>query len=135
MPPARIREIDQGYLPGSRLIERVRRVRDGEAERFYRTVKLGAGLVRTEVEEECTRDLFDALWPLTEGRRVRKRRHVVEDGSWRWELDEFTDRALVLAEIELPSADLTSESPAWLLSVMEREVTDDPAYVNANLAR
>lgn len=137
MPPARVREIEQGYLPGTRLIERVRRVREGEggSERFFRTVKLGAGLVRTEVEEECTREVFEALWPLTEGRRVRKRRHVVDDGAWRWELDEFTDRDLVLAEIELPSADLTSESPAWLLSVMEREVTDDPAYVNANLAR
>lgn len=135
MPPARTREIDQGYLPGTRLVERVRRVREGDAERFYRTVKLGAGLVRTEVEEECTRELFEAMWPLTEGRRVRKRRHVVEDGSWRWEVDEFTDRDLVLAEVELPSADLTTESPAWLLTVLEREVTDDPAYVNANLAR
>jgi CHAD domain-containing protein/CYTH domain-containing protein len=135
MPPANVKEIDQGYLPGTRLIERVRRVREGDEERYYRTVKLGAGLVRTEVEEECARELFEALWPLTEGRRVRKRRHVVDDGAWRWELDEFTDRALVLAEVELPSADLTAESPAWLLSVMEREVTDDPAYVNANLAR
>ena len=41
---------------------------------------------------------------------------------------------LVLAEIELPSADSTAEFPAWLLSVVERDVTGDGAYVNAALA-
>ncbi|MBK8058636.1 MAG: CHAD domain-containing protein [Gemmatimonadetes bacterium] len=134
MPEATIQEIEQGYLPGERLIERVRRVRVGDAERYYRTVKLGAGLVRTEVEEECSRELFDVLWPLTEGKRVAKRRHVVADGALHWEIDEFTDRALVLAEIELPAAGITCEFPAWLMAAIEREVTDDAAYVNARLA-
>jgi CYTH domain-containing protein len=41
----------------------------------------------------------------------------------------------VLAEIELPSADLTAELPAWLLSMVERDVTGERAYVNAVLAR
>jgi CYTH domain-containing protein len=60
---------------------------------------------------------------------------VVAEGTLRWEIDEFTDRALVLAEIELPSADLTAELPAWLLSMVERDVTGERAYVNAVLAR
>jgi CYTH domain-containing protein len=135
MPPAVVKEIVQGYLPGTRLVERVRRVRVDESERYFRTVKSGVGLVRTELEEECSREVFDALWPLTEGRRVEKRRHVVAEGTLRWEIDEFTDRALVLAEIELPSADLTAELPAWLLSMVERDVTGERAYVNAVLAR
>ncbi len=134
MPEATIKEIVQGYLPGTRLIERLRRVRTGDTERFYRTVKSGTGMVRTEIEEECTREVFEALWPLTEGRRVAKRRHVVAEGSLHWEIDEFTDRELVLAEIELPSADITAEFPAWLLSVVERDVTGDGAYVNSTLA-
>ncbi len=134
MPEATIKEIVQGYLPGTRLIERLRRVRTGDTERFYRTVKSGTGMVRTELEEECTREVFEALWPLTEGRRVAKRRHVVNEGSLYWEVDEFTDRELVLAEIELPSADITAEFPAWLLSVVERDVTGDSAYLNAVLA-
>jgi CYTH domain-containing protein len=135
MPPAVVKEIVQGYLPGTRLVERVRRVRVDESERYFRTVKSGVGLVRTELEEECSREVFDALWPLTEGRRVEKRRHVVAEGTLRWEIDEFTDRALVLAEIELPSADLTAELPAWLLSMVERDVTGERAYVNAVQAR
>ncbi len=134
MPEAKIKEITQGYLPGTRLIERLRRVRSEWMERFFRTVKSGTGMVRTELEEECTRDVFEALWPLTEGRRVEKRRHVVADGSLYWEIDEFTDRELVLAEIELPSADITADFPAWLLSMVERDVTGEGAYVNSSLA-
>ena len=134
MPPASLQEIAQGYLPGRRLVERIRRVREDDAERYYRTVKLGAGMVRTEVEEACSREVFEALWALTEGRRVHKRRHVVAQGTLHWEIDEFTDRDLVLAEIELPSVDLTAELPAWLLAQIEREVTGEAEYVNANLA-
>jgi len=131
---ARVKVIEQGYLPGDRLVERVRRVQAGDDERFYRTVKLGTGVARVEVEEGCTRELFDALWPLTAGRRVSKRRYVVPDGHLTWEVDVFTDRLLQLAEVELPSADVSPDLPAWLAPVVEREVTGDPAYVNANLA-
>ena len=38
-------------------LERVGRVRVGDAERYYRTVKLGAGLVRTEVERAVGRSM------------------------------------------------------------------------------
>jgi CHAD domain-containing protein/CYTH domain-containing protein len=132
---ARAAEIEQGYLPGERLVERVRRVRDGDGERFYRTVKLGAGVERTEVEEETTRDVFEALWRLTKGRRVRKRRHVVPDGDVAWEIDDFRDRRLVLAEVELPSADATVTFPPWLRELVVREVTDEGEYTNARLAK
>jgi CYTH domain-containing protein len=134
-------EIDQGWLPGERLRERVRRVREpapaGEAarERYVRTVKLGSGVTRAEVEEECTRELFDALWPLTRERRVRKRRYRVRDGALVWEVDEFVDRSLVVAEVELPSADTPAPPPEWLAPYVVREVTDEGTYVNANLAR
>ncbi|HYW09530.1 MAG TPA: CHAD domain-containing protein, partial [Longimicrobium sp.] len=37
-----VRDIEQGYIPGDRLAERVRRVRTPEGTRWYRTVKLGA---------------------------------------------------------------------------------------------
>ena len=57
--------------------------------------------------------MFDSLWPLTEGRRVHKRRYpIVEDGST-WEIDQFTDRNLVITEMD----------------------PDEPGYRNYNLAR
>jgi CYTH domain-containing protein len=132
-------EIDQGWLPGERLRERVRRVRDAAGstpdERYMRTVKLGAGVTRTEVEEPCTRELFEALWPLTRERRVRKRRYRVREGGLVWEIDDFVDRTLVLAEVELPAADAVAELPAWLAPYVVREVTDEGDFVNANLAQ
>lgn len=139
LPPeasrAPAREIEQGYLPGERLVERLRRVRDGERLRHYRTVKLGEGVTRTEVEEETEAELFERLWPLTEGRRVTKRRYRARDGDLLWEVDEFLDRELVLAEVELPSESTPAEPPEWLRSYVVREVTGEPEYVNARLAR
>jgi CHAD domain-containing protein/CYTH domain-containing protein len=127
-------EIDQGWLPGERLLERVRRVKTGDGERYFRTVKLGSGLTRIEIEEEASARVFEQLWPLTEGRRVHKRRYGVPEGDLLWEIDEFLDRELLLAEVELPSPDTEVSVPAWLEAVMEREVTGEAAYVNVNLA-
>ncbi|HEX9220315.1 MAG TPA: CHAD domain-containing protein, partial [Gemmatimonadaceae bacterium] len=130
-------EIEQGYVPGEKLIERIRCVRfaDGK-EKFYRTVKIGSGVERIELEEEADADLARAMWRLTEGRRLRKRRYSIrESDDLVWEVDEFLDRPLVLAEIELPTADTKFELPQWLRDVLDREVTDEPEYTNARLAQ
>jgi CHAD domain-containing protein len=131
VPPA---EIEQGWLPGEQLVERLRRTRDGAGERFHRTVKMGRGVSRVELDEETTADLWRALWPHTEPRRIAKRRHPVPDGALTWEIDEFLDRPLVLAEIELPSPDATPPFPEWLAPYVVREVTDEPGYTNYELA-
>lgn len=133
VPPDRI---EQGYLPGERLVERVRRVTAADGTvRGFRTVKAGEGVARLEIEEETSPELLDALWPLTAGRRVLKERHVVDDGGLRWEVDRFTDRELALAEVELPDAATEPALPAWLAPYVVREVTGERAYVNAVLAR
>lgn len=130
-------EIEQGYLPGERLVERLRRIRfaDG-AEKWFRTVKAGKGLERVELEEEADADLSRAMWQLTKGRRVHKRRYSIrESDELVWEIDEFLDRDLVLAEIELPTSDTKFEVPSWLQDVLDRDVTDEPEYSNARLAQ
>jgi CHAD domain-containing protein/CYTH domain-containing protein len=130
------KEIVQGWLPGERLRERLRGVRgDDGTERCYRTVKLGLGLVRTEIEEETSHELFSALWKHTAERRVRKRRYAIVEGDRTWEIDEFTDRELFLAEVELPHADAAAEPPEWLAPYIVREVTGESEYVNYNLGR
>ncbi len=128
-------DIDQGYLPGERIHERIRRTRNGTDTRWFRTLKLGTGLVRQETEEETSEAVFEAMWPLTEGRRVRKRRYHVAAGDLVWEIDQFDDRDLVLAEVELPAEDYVAEPPEWLAPYIVREVTDDPDYQNSNLAQ
>ncbi len=127
-------EIAQGWLPGAQVRERIRRVRGREGDRYFRAVKRGSGAARLEAEEETTREVFDALWPLTEGRRVTKRRHRVREGSLVWEIDAFADRDLVVAEVELPARATEVGIPEWLQPLVVREVTGDPAYLNENLA-
>jgi CHAD domain-containing protein/CYTH domain-containing protein len=137
--PERVRgaestELDQGYLPGGVVRERLRRAVGPRGARFTRTVKLGTGIVRAEFEEELPESEFARLWPLTAGARLHKRRYLVPDGALVWEIDEFLDRALVLAEIELPTADAEVTLPEWLAPSVVREVTDEPAFTNLRLA-
>ena len=128
--------LEQGYVPGGSIIERVRRKVDAKGnKKHFRTVKLGRGIERIEIEEEITAELFTALFALTKGRRVRKKRYAIVDGAYTWEIDVFTDRELVLAEVELPSADIQPELPSWLEPYVVREVTDEDTYVNVNLAQ
>jgi adenylate cyclase len=128
-------EIEQGYLPGTRIHERIRRIVHRESVRYVRTIKMGSGIERFELEESTTEEFFLAVWPLTRGRRVQKRRHFVQEGPVEWVVDEFLDRELTLAEVELERADEHVEIPMWLSEALVREVTDEPAYTNHALAK
>lgn len=127
--------IDQGYIPGERVKERLRRTEENGTARWYRSVKLGKGLSRLEFEDECSGEIFNAMWPLTAGRRLRKVRHVVPEGALNWEIDQFLDRELVLAEVEIPTAETVVTIPDWVAAVLDREVTGETPYLNSTLAR
>ncbi|MFL5540056.1 MAG: CHAD domain-containing protein [Longimicrobiaceae bacterium] len=135
LPEVELLEIDQGYIPGERLAERVRRTRRGDEVKYYRTVKLGKGISRTEIEEETSERIFRRLWPLTKGKRVRKRRYRIRDNGFTWEVDRFRDRRLVLCEVELPTEDTHAEPPKWLRREIVRDVTGENEYANINLAK
>jgi CYTH domain-containing protein len=139
LPPhaARCRSvlIDQGYVPGERIRERIRRISDGSAERYVRTMKLGRGMARQEFEEETTAEIFAALWSVTGGKRLQKRRYFVPEGRLTWEVDAFTDRDLVLAELEIPSLEFRIDIPGWLEPFLIRDVTDEKGFGNHELAR
>jgi len=136
--PERLRElapveIEQGWLPGDPPI-RLRRERSAGAVRLLRTEKRGFGANRIEREEDLVATEFDALWPETAAQRIYKWRWRVPVGALCWEIDEFRDRTLVLAEVELPAADTSVSLPDWLAPHVVSEVTDDRAYLNFNLA-
>ena len=59
---------------------------------------------------------------------VSKTRHLIKQGDLVWEIDEFHDAndGLVVAEIELPSAEHPFETPDWL----DEEISDDKRYTN-----
>ncbi len=127
--------IEQGWLPGEVIQERLRRLRSAGKTSYFRTVKSGSGLKRTQIEERISRRQFESLWPLTESRRLRKRRYTQADRDLTWEIDVFEGRDLVLAEVEIPYEEFEVQLPEWLQPFISREVTGDGAYDNVNLAR
>lgn len=130
--------IEQGYLlgaDGQRHDGRLRRAAhaDGRIECTF-TRKSGDGLIRQESEVAIDEAEFARRWPGTEGRRLRKIRHVAQDDGLRWEIDEFLTVRLWLAEVELPTPDAHAAPPGWLAPWVDREVTTDPRYRNSALA-
>lgn len=155
--------IRQGYLPPAEDadfaafanasgvdVPRVGRIRSMEGRggisgiRFIHTLKSGSGLVRREAERELVREAFEAAWPLTEGRRIEKVRWRIAENDVIWEVDRFDgvadlgletgDLVLLEAEAADPEEARNLRPPAWLEEVIDREVTDDPAFTNAEIA-
>lgn len=135
-------EIEQGYLSSSESVPghdtpegRLRRIThaDGSVEMTH-TVKKGLGLVRTERERALDASEFEDLWPATSGRRIRKIRLRIDVAGQIWEIDQFSDLPLVLAEAELSSVETVLPIPEWLQPRIIREVTEEGAFRNFNLA-
>jgi CYTH domain-containing protein len=128
--------IEQGYLAGDEGVGgRLRRTTlpDGSVVHHH-TQKQGVGLVRIEREAEISCEAFDAHWSATRGRRISKVRHRVPCDGLLWEIDQFSDMPLVLAEVELPSEHHPMRIPSWLEHLVVREVTEDGRYRNFMLA-
>jgi CYTH domain-containing protein/CHAD domain-containing protein len=126
-------DIAQGYLAiddGTEV-----RVRRAGQDRFV-TVKSGRGEIREEIEIAIGEEQFAALWPLTDARRLRKRRLAVTlERGLKVELDVFRGAldGLLIAEVEFSSetASREFEPPAWF----GEEITGDHRYSGQSLAR
>jgi adenylate cyclase len=90
------------------------------------------GRTRQEFDYPIPVDDARALLALCVGGVIDKRRHYVRHAGHLWEVDEFLgdNAGLVVAEIELSSADEGFERPPWL----GREATDAARYYNLALA-
>ncbi|HXF00801.1 MAG TPA: CYTH domain-containing protein [Solirubrobacterales bacterium] len=127
-----VEEIEQGYLAieGDEIEVRLRR----SGTDLYLTVKRGSGPERIEVEIEVGAEQFEALWPLTAGRRLSKARHHVPTDGGDIEVDVYREtlEGLITAEIEFPPGDQPQsfEPPEWLGD----ELTGNAAYANKSLA-
>jgi adenylate cyclase len=124
--------MEQGYLAIADADEvRLRRA----GGRRLLTAKRGAGEVREEVEVDLDEAQFEALWPLTEQRRLEKTRYLVplaEGGDAEVDVYAGELKGLVVAEVEFDSEAQSSNfrPPPWL----GREITGEPRYANQSLA-
>ena len=103
-------------------------------DRGFLTIKgRGSGITRAEFEYPIPlADAEEMLDTLCASPVIQKVRYRVPYAGRTWEVDDFegANAGLLMAEVELPSADAHVELPPWVA----REVSDDPRYFNANLA-
>lgn len=128
------RHIVQGYL--SLAPERNVRVRIVD-EAGWLTIK-GAtsldGLARFEWEQEIPLLDARALLQCCIPELIEKMRYLVpEKNGMLFEVDEFfgANQGLIVAELEMPTADYVFDKPQWL----GEEVTGEARYYNASLVK
>jgi CYTH domain-containing protein len=120
----------QGYLCLDP--DRTVRVRVAGGEGFLTIKGRGAGCTRPEFEYAIPLADAEELLGLCQLPPVEKTRFEVIHAGRVWQVDEFhgANRGLVVAEVELESADDEVERPAWA----GEEVTSDRRYLNSSLA-
>lgn len=122
----------QGYI--AILDDRIVRVRIA-GDIGYVTIKIKiSNLIRKEYEYKIPiEDAKELLNEASVTGVIEKVRYTFLSNGNTWEVDEFhgNNEGLVVAEIELSSADQLFDKPEWL----GIEVTEDDRYLNANLAK
>jgi adenylate cyclase len=116
---------------------RLRSIESADGVQHVLTAKSGSGLVRREIERSISAAVFEAAWPETAGRRIEKTRWQVREGDGLvWEVDRFDAIDLVLVEVEVVDeiAANAVAIPDWLAGSIDREVTHEPLYTNAEIA-
>jgi len=120
----------QGYL--STVKEHTVRVRTVGDKGFLTVKGINTGATRAEFEYEIpVVDANEMLDNLCERPLIEKTRYRIRLGGLLWEVDEFEgeNRGLVTAEVELKDESQSVPLPGWI----DREVTGEPRYFNANL--
>jgi CYTH domain-containing protein len=121
----------QGYLSFDP--DRTVRVRVSEDGAWLTIKGRGKGISRAEFEYAIPEEEARQLLEFCTGSVVDKTRHRISHAGHLWEVDVFhgDNDGLVVAEVELDSEDEAVELPPWIGA----EVSEDPRYFNAKLAR
>ena len=122
-------KISQGYLSTNPTV----RVRLKDDRGFLTIKSRTKGISRLEFEYEIPADDAKKLLRLCGRSVLKKYRRKVSYGGHIWEIDFFAGRhaGLILAEVELKSADEVVEFPDWIAE----EVSRDERYFNSNLVK
>lgn len=125
-------KITQGYLNTDK--NRTVRIRIKGTKGFItvKGVSSADGLSRFEWEKEIDKKDAEALLLLCEDFVIDKTRYLVPFDAVVFEVDVFegANKGLVIAEVELETADQQFEKPDWL----GKELTGDERYYNAYLS-
>lgn len=106
------------------------RVRAKGANDYEFTIKGKGDLSRPEVPIEISELIFNQHWEQTKDKRVFKLRDTKPYMGFKSETDLYTDRKLILAEVEVQFEHQLNE-----LIPLGKDVSKDSNYKNANLAK
>lgn len=128
--------ISQYYFPVEDKWERIREsIQDGKIS-FIHCVKK---LIEEDpaVYEENERDLTVKEYLVLREKcttQINKIRHVKKEGDLKWEIDEYVNLSLIVAEIEIPSVDYQVEIPDYISENLIMEVTSFREFTNRKLS-
>ena len=124
----------QFYLPDKRWSIRYRQIEN----RYIRTIKIGEGLIRQEIEKEVSKKEFKKAFKRSVGVAIIKDRYSFFYKGNFYELDSFKGELKGLVMLEIEFKDLKSAKeftlPKALGKITLRELTDDRNFTNHSLA-
>ncbi len=127
---ASAKKISQGYI--TKTDGKVVRIRQ-KGDQCFLTIKAERGEIsRLEFEYEVPKEDCDMMLEQLCGDAISKTRYTLDVGAHTWEIDEFhgSSDGLIMAEIELASADQAFEKPDWA----GPEVSHDKRFFNSYIS-
>lgn len=91
-------------------------------------------LARSEKEDFIPEILFNTIESQQKYPAIKKERFLIKVDGYVWEVDFFEDYDFVIAELEFETEEEAlafNNFPSWI----GKEVTEDPTYLNCNLAK
>ncbi len=124
--------IAQGYISNSETNTVRIRMKGTQAFITIKGASTNGGLIRAEWEQPLDKSSFDMLWQLCLPGKIEKTRYEVQHENHCIEVDVFhgDNKGLIIAEIELKTADEVVALPDWV----GEEVTGITKYYNSQLA-
>ncbi|QQG49705.1 MAG: hypothetical protein HZB70_02815 [Candidatus Berkelbacteria bacterium] len=134
---------EQGYIAppsGKRGFLRLRLEEDIDgkgAPRYLLTIKSADVLNEDPPDHEISKREFTILWPWTEGRRVKKRRQVIELDGRLYDYDTYifaSDPELYILESEFDDEEAAASFVLPEAFGKSRDVSNDPRYKANSIA-
>ena len=106
--------------------------------RHYKCIKYGTGGVREEIEEEVSKKVYKKNLKKRIGKSIKKIRYLFKLDGYEYSVDVYKKplENLYVMEVEFNTLESYENFllPSVLKTYVEKEVTEDEAYKNKNLA-
>jgi CYTH domain-containing protein len=140
--PNDIIKMDQWYLNVDGTFERVRqrqRKSNGTIDWIHTIKEFVDEMSNIETEKFISIDEYHEFIkkckdPSSDARYIQKNRLIYQVGDDTWEVDQFLETSLIVAEIEIPTRDYEVKIPEFINKTIICEVTGIREFSNKNLS-